>query len=423
MLSDLDTAIDRHSEAAFRFLADLVSAPSTVGSEQAALEVFAGELESLGLEIERLPFPNEQLDDSRAGISPRVDTSVERYQVVARTPGEGELSLLLNGHIDVVPATATARWTSDPFEPRRADGRLYGRGTGDMKGGFAIGALALRALRDVAPDLFAGRRLGFFAAIEEECTGNGTLYAVANQGVVAPEVVLLEPTDLGLLIGGVGVLWIDIDVVGVSSHAFEADAEGNAVELAMRLVESLRDWTAGLVADFPPSLHLHDDHPYNVNLGTIAAGDWNSTSPSVATLGLRIGYPTQWTAQRAESEVRARISELTGAGTAYPAEPVVRLSGFRATGYEIDTDAPLVSDLMAAHADAHGAQPELYTLGSTTDARTYLRDFGIPAVCYGAVAHGMHGVDESVELQSIVDGARTLARFLLKRFSDEEVTA
>ena len=64
--------------------------------------------------------------------------------------------------------------------------------------------------------------------------------------------------------------------------------------------------------------------------------------------------------------------------------------------------------------------PAIFTLGSTTDARTYLNDFGIPAVCFGAIGHNLHGIDESVELQSIVDAARTLARFLLMRFGTGE---
>ena len=67
--------------------------------------------------------------------------------------------------------------------------------------------------------------------------------------------------------------------------------------------------------------------------------------------------------------------------------------------------------------------PPAFTLGSTTDARIYLNDFNIPAVCFGAIAHDIHGIDESVELQSIVDAARTLARFLLIRFGGDEVSA
>ena len=88
----------------------------------------------------------------------------------------------------------------------------------------------------------------------------------------------------------------------------------------------------------------------------------------------------------------------------------------RARGYLLDEESALVRDLSAAHADAHGVAPPVFTLGSTTDARTYLNDFNIPALCFGAIAHDIHGIDELVELQSIVDAARTLARFLLIRF-------
>ena len=101
---------------------------------------------------------------------------------------------------------------------------MYGRGTADMKSGFAIGMLALRALRDVAPDLFAERRLGFVAVVEEECTGNGTLRSITENRVVADEVVVLEPTNLGLMLGGIGVLWIEIEVAALAGHAYESDA-------------------------------------------------------------------------------------------------------------------------------------------------------------------------------------------------------
>ena len=96
--------------------------------------------------------------------------------------------------------------------------------------------------------------------------------------------------------------------------------------------------------------------------------------------------------------------------------PRVTSTGFRAHGYLLDKDSRLARDLAAAHRQEHRTEPAVYMLPSTTDARLYLNDFNIPALYFGAVAHGMHGIDESVELQSIVDAARTLARFLLNRF-------
>ena len=150
--------------------------PSVAGFEQPAMEVFAHEAAALGLTVERLPFSNGPLSDPRAGVAPAVGQLSEgRYQIVATTPGDGDLLLLLNGHMDVVPAASPRQWTNPPFEPVRRNGRMYGRGTADMKSGFAIGILALQALQAVAPALFAKHRLGFVAVVEEECTGNGTL--------------------------------------------------------------------------------------------------------------------------------------------------------------------------------------------------------------------------------------------------------
>lgn len=415
---DLDKAIERHAEGIFAVLERLVSADSTVGHEQAALEVFATEAEQSGLVVTRLPFASGPVVDPRAGVAPPVEEmSPDRFQVLAASPGEGPLTLLLNGHMDVVPADSPDLWTSPPFRPERRDGRMYGRGTADMKCGFAVGLLALRALRDAQPDLFDRQRIGFVAVIEEECTGNGVLRSLSDHGVTAPEVVVLESTDLGLLLGGVGLAWVELSVRATAGHANVAGASVNAVDLGMRIVDGLRAWAAALRRAEPePGLPPQTD-PYAVNIGTVSAGDWPSSSPAVARFGLRIGFPRGWTAPKAEEEIRAAIARIVSSDDDFRLAPEVRFTGFRAEGYLLDRDAPLVRDLAAAHRAAHGDDPATFMLGSTTDARVYLNDFGIPAVCYGASGGRMHGLDEYVELDSIVQAARTLARFILMRFA------
>lgn len=423
MAAELDAAIARHADHAFDLLTGLVAAPSVVGAEQAALNLFAAELCDLGLDVERLPFPDGQLDDVRAGVSQPMPVGVDRFQVVGRSPGTGPLSLLLNGHMDVVPAGTPQLWTSPPFTPARRSGRMYGRGTGDMKGGFAIGALALRALRDVEPELFVHKRIGFLAVIEEECTGNGALLAAAEHAVLADAVVLLEPTDLGLLIGGVGVLWVDVEVRGAAAHAESAHLSVNPVDLGMRLVEGLRRWCATLVRLAPDGGLAEVASPYNLNVGAVRAGDWRSSVPATATFGLRVGYPRGWSAAHAEREVRTAIDAITDADPDFAHKARVVPCGLRAEGYGLDPDHALVAAMTAAHVDAHGHPPRVFAMGSTTDARTYLNDFGVPALCFGAAAHDIHGIDESVELDSIVAGARTLARFVRTWFADREVVS
>lgn len=419
MTAALDRAVQENADRAFQFLEELVSASSVVGSEQQALDVFVREIESIGLLVKELPFSNAPDTDPRAGVTQTgADLSDGRFQVLASTPGEGELTLLLNGHIDVVPASTPELWTSPPFQPERRNDRMYGRGAADMKSGFAIGTLALRALRATHSDLFARKKLGFLAVIEEECTGNGALRAVTEHGVIAPEVVLLEPTDLGLMVGGVGVLWLDIHVVASAAHAYEAHAHVNAVDLGMRLVAALRQWADRLNTSEPEPSMAAGASAYNVNLGKVQSGDWTSSSPASGTLSVRVGFPRAWTIEQAEEEVRRVIETAVAGDHDFPHQPDVEPSGLRAPGYLLDVDSILVKDLSAAHEEAHGVPPATFTLGSTTDARTYLNHFGVPAVCFGAIAYDMHGIDESVDLQSIVDAARTLARFLLMRFGE-----
>ena len=390
-------------------------AQSTAGFEQDALNIFATKAESLGLTATRLPFPGGPVTDRRAGIAP---STTDRYQMLVESPGEGPLHLLLNGHMDVVPAESPALWASPPFQPEIRDGRMYGRGVADMKSGFAVGMLALSALRDTVPDLFSRQRIGFVAVVEEECTGNGALIA-ASQGAIAREVVVLEPTDLGLLLGGVGVLWVEVTVIARSGHAHAAHRSVNAIDLGMRITARLRDWAADLARTTPEPSMTTDAHPYNVNLGTMNAGDWTSTVPSSARLGLRLGYPRGWTAEQAEAEVRRVIADFAATDSDFPVQPVVTLTGLRARGYLLDKESPLARDLAAAHHAAHGRLPIMSTVGSTTDARTYLNDFATPAICFGATGYDLHGIDESVDLQTIIQAARTLARFILMRFRPE----
>jgi acetylornithine deacetylase len=407
----LDTLIEERAGAAFSFLERLVAAPSTVGHEHEAQELVGMELERLGFDVERLPVHEGIADDPLAGV-PQAPYD-GRVDVIGRLGGSGP-SLLLNGHIDVVPAEGPDLWTAPPFQPRREGDRLFGRGAGDMKSGFAMAALAVDALTAARPEAIAGS-LTFASVIEEECTGNGTL-AAARAGVLADAVILPEPTGLDLLLAGVGILWLDIELTGTSAHAHEADRAVNPVDLAVRVVGALRDLEGAMNDDIEPSM-AGVAHPYNVNIGSFASGDWPSSVPASATLRVRVGHPTAWTADEAEARVRAAIDAVEDPWLRdHPA--VIRPSGFRAKGYAIASDDPLVARLAMAHAAAHGRRADTVAMASTTDARLYLNDFDVPALCYGPTAHNIHGIDEHVELSSIVAGAKTLARFIADWFAD-----
>jgi acetylornithine deacetylase len=392
-----------------------VAAPSTVGREQDAQEVVEQELKRLHFEVSWLSIPEAIGDDPLAGVP---QTSYEgRGDVIGRLGDDDRgPSLLLNGHIDVVPAGQPDLWVSSPFEPRRDGDRLYGRGTGDMKGGFAMATLALDALLAVEPEAIRGS-LTFLSVIEEECTGNGSL-AAGRAGVLADAVILPEPTDLDMLLAGVGILWLDVVLEGKSAHAESADRAVNPVDLALTVVEHLRVFEREMNRDIEDAMR-DVEHPYNINIGMVEAGDWRSSVPASATLRLRIGHPTSWSSDDVMAKVRAAIEAIDDPWLrAHP--PALLASGFRAKGYAMPADDPLAKRLSDAHRAVHGDAPAGVAMGSTTDARLYINDFDVPALCYGPVAHDIHGIDEAVELSSIVAGARTLARFVADWFARPE---
>jgi acetylornithine deacetylase len=395
-------AVHAHADRAFAFLERLVAAPSTVGEESNAQTLVAEELARLGLAVTYVDVPESVGNDPVAGVP---QGSYEGRANVLGTTDSKSLELLINGHVDVVPANPLG-WHSSPWVPRREDGWLFGRGSGDMKGGLAMATLALEALHTALPSAL-DRPIGMLSVIEEECTGNGTLSAL-QQGVTADVVILTEPTDLELLIGGTGIVWVDVTVQGAGGHAEVADRVEHPLDVGLRLVTALEDVGRLVARDHHDAAFDVIAEPYNVNVGLVRAGDWRSSVASVVTLGVRFGHPRAWTSEEAVEVIAAAVAKVI------PDDVGVSLSttGFRAEGYLLDATSPLVNSIQAAHAATHGSTPATRVGGSTTDARFYLNQAGVPALCYGPVARNIHGVNESVNLASIVEGATTLAHFI-----------
>jgi acetylornithine deacetylase len=400
-----DECVADHADDAFTFLERLVAAPSTVGHEQLAQDLVAGELASLGFEVTCPPVPEQLVRDPLAGVGQTGYAG--RYNVLGRLNGP-EPGLLINGHIDVVPASP-AGWRSDPFRPVRSEGWLVGRGAGDMKGGFAMALLALRALADSMPEALE-RPLAFLSVIEEECTGNGTLASVLD-GLGGRAVILPEPSDLGLLLSGVGVLWVDIEICGAGGHAHAADRLATPVDAVLQLAKALNELGGDLARDYPDPQLAGVAQPYTVNVGRVQCGDWRSSVASAGRLGVRVGFPRGWSADDAMALVTGFVDKAMvsfGGDLTVTTEP----TGFRAEGYALSPDHELVRLVSACHEDAHGSPPRAFGLGSTTDARYYVNQVGTPALCYGPVARDIHGANEAVLLESIVGGARTLGRVI-----------
>jgi acetylornithine deacetylase len=400
-----------------RLLTDLVAAPTVLGQEEPGQALMAQAFADCGL---------EPVDVAMDAAAIRADPhhspfswTVEGKRNVVATWAAGDpsprgRSLVLNGHVDVVPPASAALWSSDPFAARRDGDWLYGRGSGDMKAGLVAMTGAVRALRAAGVQLQGDVHLQ--SVVEEECTGNGALQCLlAGHGAGADAAVLTEPHHDHFTIAQVGVLWFHVDVRGVPAHAARAAALGhNALDAAQRVLVALRGLEDELNAERGEHDHYRDlEHPINLNPGVLAGGDWPSTVPAECTLSCRLAlYPGQGPAvlrRRVEAAV-ARAAAADPFLSAHP--PVVRYDGFSCEGSVVAADEPVVLALGDAYRAVHGQAPALRATTATTDARHFVRR-GIPAICFGPRAEDIHGIDERVSMTSMTEVATVLAHFVL----------
>jgi acetylornithine deacetylase len=351
--------------------------------------------------VERIPIdPAAALADPHGGY-PALPYD-GRTNVAGRLRGsDGGPALHLSGHVDVVPVDGAERWTRDPWGAEVADGRMWGRGAGDMKSGIAAYLIAVEAFLEVCGPPTGD--LLFTAVIEEECGGNG-MRSVLAAGYDAPETLIAEPFWPGLGNGGVGVIWARLDARGSGKHAAQADEVAAPVDALIAAVGALRALEAELNERRGDPIFAGFPHPYNLNLGQIEGGTWPSSVPTDATLRIRLGFGRDLEPADVQRLVTERVAAAAPSVT-------VTFDGFRAHAYHHDPATPLAGLVSAAHAELHGAPPAFGVFTGTTDAR-YVEG---PCYCYGPLAGNLHGIDEWVELASCQGVAETLALVLQRR--------
>ena len=401
-------------QPAVDLLGKLVAEPSLLGDEASAQRLMAQHFKQLGLRVDEFEIDEDKIRD-HPGYSPSIVSYAGRRNVVGvhqpKGPHSGK-SLILNGHIDVVPEGAARLWSQSPFEPKVDGDKLYGRGSGDMKAGIVAYCMAFEALRKLGFEPAAPVFLQ--SVIEEECTGNGALSCLV-QGYRADAALIPEPIP-GIMTGQMGVMWVGIEVLGMPVHAAVAQTGVAAIEFVQYLCAKLKELEAQW--NEPANRHPHyanHDHPINFNIGKLSGGEWASSVATQCRADVRIGfYPGMKPAQ-----VRALIEAVVKAAyEAHPKKASVRYEliyqGFQAEGMLVDMNQPMIDTLKACHHAVAGGQMELIASTATTDARFFQLYGDIPATCYGPVSGNTHGIDEWVSIASMMEVTQVLALFMAR---------
>lgn len=331
-----------------------------------------------------------------------------RFEEVEPAPGRASLvatvgagdgrrpTLLVNGHLDVVPVDR-AGWTREPFGGEVADGRLYGRGSADMKGGIAAAIEALAALGRAGREP-AGDIVFHLVADEERGGALGTEVLVAGGRARADACLVPEPTGMALCVAERGLLTAVVTVRGRPAHGSEPRRGVSAVEKAARIVLALH------AADFGGPEHPLLGRP-TCNVGVIAGGDGHNIVASHCRLEADRRVLPGVTRDQAEAELRARLDALGDDELDYGLETVMF-----GEASELDPGHPFVACLQAAMVAVLGREQPVIGMPFATDARFVRNQAGVPAVVCGpgelAQAH-VH--DESVAVSSLVDAAAVYA--------------
>ncbi|HMN78471.1 MAG TPA: ArgE/DapE family deacylase [Burkholderiaceae bacterium] len=407
---ELLAAVDAAFDEQVRFLADLTRLPSLRCAEASAQDFMAAAFARRKLSVDRWLIDVADIENL-PGFSPVAVSYDNAWNVVGswRPRSPRGRSLILNGHIDVVPTGPLDMWSHPPFDPRVQDGWMYGRGAGDMKAGLAAMVFAFDAIRAVGRVPTGDVYLQ--SVIEEECTGNGAL-ACLQRGYRADAAIIPEPMEEHLLSAQVGVMWFQVKVRGKPAHVAAAGTGNNAIESCWPLIQALHRLEHQWNETGHPAFSGHR-HPLNFVVSKIEGGDWTSSVPAWCTFDMRIGmFPGMKLA-----EVRAQVESTIAAASATDPflshnPPQVVYHGFQAEGYELPRGTEAQTALARAHTAVTGQPLREIASTATTDARFFGLYAGIPAMVYGPKAENVHAFDERVSLESMRRTTQTIALFI-----------
>ena len=330
------------------------------------------------------------------------DPFEDRPQAAARI-GDGEPTLVLNGHLDVVPASDPDAWTHDPYGGDIEDGRLYGRGSADMKAGIAVAMLVAADLQGEIESGTLDGSLVVHGAIGEE-TGDPGTKRLLECGWGGDYGIVLEPTDFRVATSAKGLAWYDLRATGESTHASQPDRATNAIDAARHLGDAVDEYDA--------DLRTREDDlvgPAYATVTQFAAGA--GTNRAVIPDEARITVDRRILPNESVDDVDREIAALV---ERVAAECDVRVDWERdETGtYEaasVPVDSPL-AETVREHAVAVADAPtDPWGIRASTDVRNFVNDAGIDAVTWGpGKLEQAHTVDEYIELEDAQRGVEVM---------------
>lgn len=344
-----------------------------------------------------------------------------RLNIVASIGKQNGKTLIINGHVDVVPAGDMTKWDFDPFSGKVENGKILGRGASDMKGGIAGVLYAIGLLADEGIEL-NGKAVLTIVTDEEISGDKGTKWLVEKYGIKGDACIVAEPTDRdNCEIGQRGTLWLKVFSKGISAHGSLCPYVGkNAITNIIKFIDKL-DTLRGMKAKYPKEIAgiiedskraakdiLKNDGTENVidhvtiNVGTIKGGVKTNMIPDYAEAEIDIRIPIGISTAMIIDSINSIINEMGINSISYE-------YSWRSEPNYTDSKALIVETLSSNVEKIINKKMTRTYQWASSDAR-YFRYAGIPTLQYGpANTEGIHAYNETVDVKDLVDAAKVYA--------------
>jgi acetylornithine deacetylase len=394
-------------------LQTLVRTPSITGSEEIVADWAAGALQELGLTVE---IVRPALGAIRADAAwPGAEMPRTSLPVVVGRAGGGGRRLILSGHLDVVPPGDLATWSFDPWAAEIRDGRLYGRGACDMKGGVAAILAAVRALVSSGDLSRLDGELMVVLVPSEEDGGQGTLAAIRS-GAVGDMAIITEPSRLDVIVAHAGAITFRLTVPGRAAHASRRREGVSALDKLFLLTQALAaDEARRNEAETDP-LMTALGLPYPTIVGIVEGGEWASSVLDRVVAYGRYGVRLGQTPADAELELRAVVAAACSQDDFLRDHPAtVEITGGRFGSARVAADDALPAGLADIAEGVMGRRPAMRAEPYGADMQMFVNHGGTPCVIFGpGDVKFAHSADEFVPIDEVETCARVLAAWVLR---------
>ncbi len=423
--------IDDHASETVDFLKDIVS----INSVNSGLDTEIKEVDVqnyIETALTKMGLAVDKFSADEKGVRPNICA-------VLKGSGQGK-GLVLNGHVDTVLVAEPDRWHTDPFKATEIDGRIFGRGVCDMKGGVTAAIMAVNAIKQCGIEPKGDVILQIVAG-EESCEG-GTIGTAAcvKRGYKAPFAVVCEPTNNELHNTTASLLCFELIIKGKSAHiccrnqvmfpqnkglASGGTVGVDALEKALPFIEFFyrleKEWNhrwkqSGVGTGGTPTHDRQGVGAFNINPSFVESGSYIAAVPETIKITYAVWHPAEIGAEAIMKEIRERVAALASTDDWLIANPpnINGPMGQLWPGFVTDEDSEPVRMFKESFKKALGRDCVVSGFRAVCDG-TYLDELGVPSIVCGpgGIDDGVHGDNESLKISELMESVKIYASFIL----------